>query len=107
MEERCLPHVSAVILLPPNFIVDSLLRAQIGCCLLTTVVIVHLRERRHDKGLTDVQISTALLIQLVQPLCRSAEVVVVLAAHRPRRPRLTQTEDTGVPLVKLLLPLSE
>ena len=107
VEQCSLPRMPAVRLLPTDLIVDPLLRPQIGCCLLSAVIRIHLGERRHDKGLRDVQIGAALRIELMQPLCRGAEVAVVLTACRPCRPRLAQTEYPRILCIKALLPLSE
>ena len=105
MEERRLPMMSAVILLPSDLIVDALLRLQIRCRPLHIIIGVHLGERRHHKGLTDIQIDAAVTVQLMQPLYRGTEVAVVLPSCCSSRPRLAQTEDTRILCIKALLPL--
>ena len=107
MEERGLPRMSVMFLLPPDFIVDALLRTQIGCCHLAVIVGIHLGKGRHDKGLADIQINAVLAVELVQPLRRSTEVMIVLPARSTCRPCLAQPEDAGVAFVKPLLPLAE
>ena len=97
--------MSAVILLPSDFIVDALLRLQIRCCFLHIIFGVHLGERRHHKGLTDIQIEAAVTIQLVQPLRRGTEVAVVLVPRSARRPRLAQPEYPRILCIEALLPL--
>ena len=92
--------------LPSHLIVDALLWFQPRRRCLTVIFGVHLGEGRHHKGLTDVQIGTAVRAQLVQPLCRCTEVAVVLILCCPCRPCLTQSEDTCILRIKVLFPLS-